>query len=744
MVADAEDGDVDALGADRRGGVRLHGHRGQAVRAAVRDVGLEERHGRLPEGREDVLAEVELVVAERERVVPDRVERLDQRVDAQLGGQHGAVRRVAQAGALEVVHHRVALDVVARGDQQGAVGVVRPLLVDQRDQLAVALVGPGLEQPAVRVVVVQDRQRDDLVGLVGVVAVAVAGDAPVEGAVAVGSLVGVDRGVGGAHVRVDRVEHVAPVRDVLQVLERHVAVLAGRGEELVGADLVGLGGVERLPHVGCLVVDLDVIRAPRVRLRAGLGVAVAEELEPHAGRLDGPLEQGRRLVEQVVDLRPGHRPDRRRVAERQDLEHLAVGEEHRVVRPQPLRLAVGRGARPDPVAGARRVLLVAPVDADAAGVVEEHVDVVRGVRVRVEGAVDRVVHEVAHHVVAVVVAQQVDLAVADGLVDQGDVGRVGGVVVDQRLDRRILRVARAHDEARPVDGDRAGRRHGDVRAADLAAGVVRLDHGGAADHLGRGDVRVAVAADDQVRGLARVDQHLGEGLVAVDREAVAVAAVVEPVVAQDDDHVGLGLDGVVVVEDRLRGIAEAQAIGRLGDRDVRRLHRPDADHADLHLVGGRADREHLVRRHAGVERLPRAGAAAVLLGDVGRDHLDRRLVAGRGRLGLRDPVPEDVLAPVELVVAECRGVVAERPVVVDRGQAVLDVGQQAALHDVAGVEQEHLVGADRRSHALDRVGDPRGPGVRPGRLEVAVEVVGVQDRERHVAAGSGDRRRRTE
>ncbi len=249
-----------------------------------------------------------------------------------------------------------------------------------------------------------------------------------------------------------------------------------------------------------------------------------------ARRLQRALEQRRGLVEQVVDLGPGHRPDRRRVAERQDLEHLAVGQEHRVVRPQALGRAVGRVAAPDVGAGSGRILLVAPVDPDAAGVVEEHVDVVGGGRVRVEGAVDRVVDEVPHHAVAVVVAQQVDLAVADRLVDQGEVARIGRVAGDERLDRRVLRVGGADHEARPGHADAAVGAARDVRAAPPCGPRSGPGRRPCCPRDGGRHVGVAVAADDQAGGLAGVVELLGQGLVAVDREPIAVAAVGEAVV----------------------------------------------------------------------------------------------------------------------------------------------------------------------------------------------------------------------
>ena len=97
--------------------------------------------------------------------------------------------------------------------------------------------------------------------------------------------------------------------------------------------------------------------------------------------------------------------------------------------------------------------LVAPVDADAAGVVEEHVHIVGRLGIVVEVVVDGIVDEIAHHGVAVVVAQQVSLGIADGLVDQVLVPGVVGVPCNEvcyRLDpagSAVPMVRRCPDDA---------------------------------------------------------------------------------------------------------------------------------------------------------------------------------------------------------------------------------------------------------------------------------------------------------
>ena len=118
--------------------------------------------------------------------------------------------------------------------------------------------------------------------------------------------------------------------------------------------------------------------------------------------------------------------------------------------------------------------------------------------------------------------------------------------------------------------------------------------------------------------------------------------------------------------------------------------------------------------------------------------------------GLGGPVGQVHLAPVELVVAEGRHVVAHRVVDRDRRvplagrRPVAEVGEQAALHLVAGIHQQDVGRADGRANAVHDRGDPgRRPGCWRSRgLQLAVEVVRVQDRERDRAGRGGARGRR--
>ncbi len=169
-------------------------------------------------------------------------------------------------GGLEEVHHRVALDVIATAEQERALRVVQAFLLDQRRQLGIAHVG-ALSQVAVRVVVVEERDRDDAAAVVG----AIADQASIQGAVSIRALVGGCRcAVIRGHKGIDSVEHVAPVGDVGHVLEGSVAITAGRGQEFVGANVVGAVHVQRFAGLGALVDHAVVKSAPGIGLRAGL------------------------------------------------------------------------------------------------------------------------------------------------------------------------------------------------------------------------------------------------------------------------------------------------------------------------------------------------------------------------------------------------------------------------------------------------------------------------------------------
>ena len=124
-----------------------------------------------------------------------------------------------------------------------------------------------------------------------------------------------------------------------------------------------------------------------------------------------------------------------------------------------------------------------------------------GFAIGVEVVVDGVVDESAHHVVdGAAQARQVDRRIADGLVDQRQVGGIAGVACAIRVLYWLGRVCGA------VAVERYGQCLPDYRrrlrrqvvtvisaAADRAAIVVGLDHGGIAHHGCSGQVRYGCA-----------------------------------------------------------------------------------------------------------------------------------------------------------------------------------------------------------------------------------------------------------
>ena len=70
------------------------------------------------------------------------------------------------------------------------------------------------------------------------------------------------------------------------------------------------------------------------------------------------------------------------------------------------------------------------------------------------------------------------------------------------------------------------------------------------------------------------------------------------------------------------------------------------------------------------------------------------------------------LPPVELVVAEGRGLIAEEVEQIDYRRALVEIGEQAALHFVAGIKQHDVCSADAGAyHIADDVADACDAGV---------------------------------
>ena len=253
---------------------------------------------------------------------------------------------------------------------------------------------------------------------------------------------------------------------------------------------------------------------------------------------------------------------------------------------------------------------------------------------------------------------------------------------------------------------------------------------------------MAVPADDDIGGSAGSVQTGGQGLVAVHREAVAVAAIGETVVAEHNDEISaVGKHVGIVVADGLRRIFEAQAFSRGDNRDIGRLHRADTDHADLHQVIGRADFKDgvgfnrvIVRAIGDYGRIPSIAGSSHFGGDVGRQQRESFLGRIRRIRRLHGAVGQGCLAPVEFMVAKGDRIIADQFVVIDDRFTLVDVGQQAALHHVASIKDQHILpqpffgGAD----GLNHVGDPGSTRVGTGThfvFQLPMIVICVQERE---------------
>ena len=142
--------------------------------------------------------------------------------------------------------------------------------------------------------------------------------------------------------------------------------------------------------------------------------------------------------------------------------------------------------------------------------------------------------------------------------------------------------------------------------------------------------------------------------------------------------------------------------------------------------------------------LPASGWPVELVDDVGGEQREAHLVAAGAQRAARvflgaggDPRPRRT--EVELVVADRRRVVAERAVRREHRRALVEVGLQRALEEIAAVEEQHAaaVARARRAHVGDVAAEQRHPTLPAGvGGDVAVQIVGADD-------GDGDGARTT-
>ena len=147
---------------------------------------MQQREGSLTKHAfKNVLAEIELVITQRHGIVVHGIKHFDNRLNVQRWVcDWRAISRKPERCGSEVIHHGIALDIVARAHQQRAAGVVRTLLLYEGGKLGIANIG-SLEQISMRVIVVQDGKRYDAAACVA----AVPRDAAIERAVGIRPLI---------------------------------------------------------------------------------------------------------------------------------------------------------------------------------------------------------------------------------------------------------------------------------------------------------------------------------------------------------------------------------------------------------------------------------------------------------------------------------------------------------------------------------------------------------------------------
>ena len=232
--------------------------------------------------------------------------------------------------------------------------------------------------------------------------------------------------------------------------------------------------------------------------------------------------------------------------------------------------------------------------------------------------------------------------------------------------------------------------------------------------------------DNQVRRLAGLHQAARQRLIAVNGEAVAVTAIGVSQMGKDDDDIGAGGDHVIIVfSNSLNRILEAQPFGSRSNRDIGRLDGRNANETDLRFSARRA--------HG--NELPGFDVGGMVPAGAGIAHLQCEVGSEEGEVRLTNALFQHGLAPVELVVAQCGGIIAHEIEQVNGRDALLNVGKQAALHNITGIEETHVGPAHISADGVDNRRRARYAGIATRSLKVAMEVIGVQNREIHDRVG---------
>ena len=407
-------------------------------------------------------------------------------------------------------------------------------------------------------------------------------------------------------------------------------------------------------------------------------------------QVDVPLPGG--VFERPQELRAGHRVADEHVVEGLEFEEVGEGD-----RP--------RGQRP----------------ADAAVVHEGDIGPAR--------VPLRVGHDAAEREVPVSRGGKRLGELHDDAFDEGrDLGAVGG---DEPLDVRVRR-----DLVRPrLPNAEAVRAHGPFGATvDASESVrrrvrVRLDDGDAPNL--RLDARVRMPRDRVVEAFRRHGQRVqGRAPARGVRRGPRRADGAEGAFVHDRDHeVRAGRPHLrdIAVE-RIRDRAEVEIRDERGTGDDGRGRRRRADEADPDAVP--------------LDDRPRADPIGV---PVGALEVDVRAEHGEVRIG--HTLHEDVDAPVELVVPDRGGVVADPVHRFDRRAPVREVRDGRALHDVAAGDDEQgtlgRCGALPGHVAREGCGPADGASVRPAlgrRQQPSVRVVRGEDQRAGRRVRGGARR----
>ena len=278
----------------------------------------------------------------------------------------------------------------------------------------------------------------------------------------------------------------------------------------------------------------------------------------------------------------------------------------------------------------------------------------------------------------------------------------------------------------------AGAVDDEIDAAERLAPVVGL-HDRHAVHF-VGDGAVGVPGDDRVDEppgqRAHHVEHLGGTLARGEVGRVGELRADPPGVRGDDHDTrapGAQRRGLRRNRCRQRRHREPVNVGRQGHRQCAGSHHPDDAHRDPRGVD----------HHRRPNVRPRHGSPGGFVDEVGGQERKPRLcgpgLEGAAQVGVAGgAVPRVDGAVLEVVVADGRRGVAERVVGVDDQRALRQVGFDAPLIGIAGVDEEHgaAIGGARGSQVRHVAAEQREAALPAFGEDAAVQVGRADDRQR--------------